>query len=191
MNKQHPRTLTDNDVIDRFIETQSQDDFGILYSRYSNKVYSKCLSLLKNEVAAQDATQEIFLKIFLNLANFNRKSRFSTWVYSITYNFCIDYLRRKKKERMIVSDDQNVEGQDLEDDGDDKDLLEMEIDRLKTVLDLIPVEDKAVLLMKYREELSIREISHVFGKTESAIKMKIKRAKSKTRTVYKNLYETK
>jgi RNA polymerase sigma-70 factor (ECF subfamily) len=64
----------------------------------------------------------------------------------------------------------------------------MELERLKIVLDLLNVDDKAVLIMKYKEGLSIREISEIFNKTESAIKMKIKRAKHKCQRVYMETY---
>jgi len=68
-------------------------------------------------------------------------------------------------------------------------LLTMQVGRLKNVLNNIPVGDKAVLLMKYQEEMQIKEIAVVLGKSESAIKMKIKRAKHKSKEVYKKLYK--
>ncbi len=183
MKKNNTPKLSDNEVIDLYLDTQSQYYFSMLYARYSNKVYSKCLSLLKNEAAAQDASQDVFMKIFLNLSKFNQKSRFSTWVYSITYNYCIDFLRRKKKEKTVLTDeDQGVE--DVVEEVGDKEIFEMEIDRLKEILNNIPLEDKMVLLMKYREGLSIKEIGEVFKKSESAIKMKLKRAKHKVREQY-------
>lgn len=181
--KTRGKKIPDDELIDMFLASQSPEHFDELYKRYSDKVYSKCLSLLKNEAAAQDAAQDIFLKIFLNLAKFNKKSRFSTWVYSITYNYCIDYLRRKKKEKTILTDDDN-EKDLVEEEVDDKEILEMEIERLAFILDKIPEDDKMVLLMKYREDLSIKDISKAFDKSESAIKMKLKRAKNKVRKLY-------
>ncbi len=184
-----PKKIPDDELIDLYLASQSQEHFSMLYGRYSDKVYSKCLSLLKNEAAAQDAAQDVFLKIFLNLAKFNKKSRFSTWVYSITYNYCIDYLRRKKKEKTILTDEE--EGKDpIEEDFDEKEILEMEIERLAFILDKIPPEDKMVLLMKYREDLSIKDISKAFDKSESAIKMKLKRAKNKVRKLYNENFDT-
>lgn len=179
--------LTDEEVIDKYLATQSSVYFSILYDRFITKVYSKCISLLKDEVKAQDAAQEIFIKIFTNLSKFNRKSKFSTWVYSITYNFCIDVIRKSKKQSKLFSDEE-AEGQEIIEEVDDKVLLEMELDRLKIVLDLLNVDDKAVLIMKYKEGLSIKDISEVFDKTESAIKMKIKRAKHKCQLMYLETY---
>jgi RNA polymerase sigma-70 factor (ECF subfamily) len=177
------KQLTDEEVIDRYLATQSSVYFSMLYDRYITKVYSKAISLLKDEAKAQDAAQEIFIKIFTHLAKFNKKSKFSTWVYSITYNFCIDVIRKSKKQSKLFSDEE-AEGQEVIEEIDDKVLLEMELERLKTVLDLLNVDDKAVLIMKYKEGLSIKEISEVFDKTESAIKMKIKRAKHKCQQKY-------
>lgn len=179
--------VTDSDIIKFYLKTRKQVYFDVLYKRYSTKIYSKCISLLKDEAKAKDATQEIFTKIFLNLAKFNERSKFSTWVYSITYNFCIDYLRRKKKEKNLFSDEME-NPPDIIEDVPDTELLEMEVKRLKIVLDELPIGDKAILLMKYQDELQIREIAGTLDKTESAIKMKIKRAKHKAQKIYKEIF---
>ncbi len=179
--------LTDVELIDLYMRTRNSGYFQVLYRRYSVKVYSKCISLLKDEALAQDAAQEIFTKIYLNLAKFSGRSKFSTWIYSITYNYCIDFLRRRKKHKNLFSSE-------IEDPPDqieevlDTELMEMEVSRLKNVLENIPEGDKAILLMKYQEEMSIKEIAASLEKTESAIKMKIKRAKHKAQAVYKSIY---
>lgn len=187
MGNNTKKRQSDEELIDLYMETQSSQYFDRLYNRYIGKVYGKCISLLKDQVMAEDAAQEIFVKIFLNLAKFNRRSKFSTWVYSISYNYCIDFIRKSKKAKNLFSSEEN-EGKDLPEEVDDRLLIEMEISRLKIVLDELPVDDKAVLLMKYQEELSIREISEIIGKTESAVKMKIKRAKYKSQQIYKKIF---
>ena len=143
--------------------------------------------MLKNEAQAQDATQEIFTKIFLNLSKFSERSKFSTCVYSITYNFCIDYLRKRKKEKKLFSDEIE-DPPDIIEEVSDESLLEMEVKKLDVVLKTIPTGDRAVLLMKYQDELSIKEIAEILDKTESAIKMKIKRAKHKAQKVYRDIF---
>lgn len=178
---------TDDELIQLYLKSRRPSYFSVLYSRYSNKVYSKCISMLRDEGLAHDATQDIFIKIFMNLAKFSGKSKFSTWVYSITYNYCIDFIRKKKKERNLFSDEME-NAPDPEVDVDDNELLEMEVGRLKRVLTEIPVGDKAILLMKYQDDMSIKEIASTLDKSESAIKMKIKRAKHKAQKVYKEIY---
>ncbi len=144
--------------------------------------------MLRNEAKAQDATQEIFTKIFLNLSKFEEQSKFSTWVYSITYNFCIDLIRKNKKSRNLFSDDELENTGEVVEDVPDHELLTMEVKRLKKVLAELPEGDRAILLMKYSEEMSIIEIAEVLNKSESAIKMRILRAKQKARSIYKQLY---
>jgi len=182
------KKVTDEDLVKLYLETQNVAYFNLIYKRYSGKIFGKCLSLLKTESEAEDATQDVMMKILMNMAKFSGKSRFSTWIYSITYNYCIDFLRRKKKEKNIFSDGIENAAEPIED-VPDKELLEMEVARLKVVLNHIPTGDKAVLLMKYQDDMSIKEIAEILNKSESAIKMKIKRAKHKAQKTYKDIFK--
>lgn len=173
--------MQDIDVIHLYLKGQASRCFNLLYERYGGKIYAKCLSMLGSEAEAQDAAQEVFTKVFLNLAKFNEKSKFSTWVYSITYNFCIDYIRRKKKEKAIFSDDIERAPDIEEDDIPDKVLLELNLEQLEKVLMSLQSTDRAILLMKYQDGMPIKAIAQHFNKTESAIKMQIKRAKERAR----------
>ena len=181
-----PNTMSDEDVIKEYLATQNSAYFDILYKRYSGKIFGKCISLLKDGARAADATQEVFMKILINLSKFSGKSKFSTWIYSITYNFCIDMIRRGKKDPSLLVEDMESK-YDQEDDVEDIYLLEMKVKRLKVILEEIPLMDKSILLMKYQDEMSIKEISEITKKSESAVKMKIKRAKQKFRKTYKEL----
>lgn len=136
---------------------------------------------------ARDAAQDIFMKIFLNLGQFAEQAKFSTWVYSITYNYCIDIIRKKKKMGDIFSDEME-RLPDTMDEVHDEALLTMQADRLRVVLEQIPFGDKAILLMKYQDDLQIKEIANILNKTESAIKMKLKRAKHKAQITYEELF---
>jgi RNA polymerase sigma factor (sigma-70 family) len=182
------KEMKDLEVIRVYLETQASLCFSLLYKRYAGKIYSKCLSLLKDETLAQDATQEIFMKIFTNLSRFKERSKFSTWVYSITYNYCIDFLRRRKKMKAIFSDEMEKAPDIPDQEISDKVLLELEIKKLKQVLDNIPPGDQAILLMKYQDQMSIKEIAEVFDITESAVKMRLKRAKAKAQGINNELF---
>ncbi len=182
------KKVSDEELVELYLETQNVAYFNILYKRYSGKIFGKCISLLKSESLAEDATQDVMMKILLNLSKFRGKSRFSTWIYSITYNYCIDFLRRKKKDPSVYVDD-FIENLDVEDEVEDKFLLETNVKRLKVILDDIPSGDKAILLMKYQDEMTIKEISGILDRSESAIKMKIKRAKHKFQKTYKEKFK--
>lgn len=180
---------TDSELIARYLRTQNTQDFTLLYRRYARKVFAKCISMLGDEALARDATQDIFIKVLLNLSRFNEQSSFSTWVYSITYNYCIDMIRKKKKIPLLFTEDVGKAGQEVaEAEIPDSVLLEMKQDRLEKVLDRLPPGDKAILLMKYIDDLQIRDIAEVLGKTESAIKMQIMRAKQKAQSIHDDLF---
>ena len=182
--------LTDTEVIHHYLNTRDPFYFSILYDRYAKKVFAKCISILNDYAHAEDALQEIFTKIFLNISKFGEQSKFSTWVYSITYNYCIDLVRKKKKSGALFSDEME-KVPDLADDISDEEILSMEIERLRVILEKIPIGDKAILLMKYNDDMSILEIAEVLQKSESAVKMKIMRAKEKARLIYQDLYADK
>jgi RNA polymerase sigma factor (sigma-70 family) len=90
---------------------------------------------------------------------------------------------------MALFSDELENAPEIVDDVPDEELLQMEVKKLKVVLDEIPTGDKAILLMKYQEEMSIKEISSVLEKSESAVKMKIKRAKAKAQMVKHELFK--
>ena len=72
----------------------------------------------------------------------------------------------------------------------DTELLEIEVERLKEVLERLRPDDRAILLMKYQDDMQIKEIAAALNKTESAIKMKIKRAKHKAQKIYQDIFPT-
>lgn len=176
-------------LIKQYLEHRDTRAFNSLYHRYSGKVYAKCISMLKDETLASDATQEVFTKVFLKLGSFGEKSKFSTWLYSVTYNYCIDFIRRRKRDQILFTDD-SEQLPDIPEEESEEELLAIESSRLRKILELIPPGDKAILLMKYQDELSIKDISEAIDKNESAVKMQLKRAKTKAQLAYKKTYTT-
>ena len=160
--------------------------FEVLYDRYARLVYNKCYGFAKDEDEAKDLTQDVFLKLFVKLASFKAKAKFSTWLYAFTYNHCVNYVTRntaKKFEKQSV-DYKDIENLSDDYDEDDNSFLNMKIEKLKVALELISPGEKMILLLKYQDFLSIKEIESALGIGESAVKMRIKRAKDKLITVY-------
>jgi len=182
------KDYTDSELISLYLQGQNTTYFTHLYRRYAGKVFAKCISMLGDEGLARDATQEIFIKVLLNLSKFTEQSSFSTWVYSITYNYCIDVIRKKKKVPLIFTEDVGKVSKESEVEVPDSVLLEMKQERLGKVLDKLPPGDKAILMMKYIDDLPIKDIGDILGKTESAIKMQIMRAKQKAQAIYEDVY---
>lgn len=180
--------LDDYALIQRYLKHQDAQCFSELYDRYADKVYSKCLNLLKKPGAAEDATQEIFMKIFLRISSFNNQSRFSTWIYSVTYNYCIDILRKEQRFQWFSTEEtpglEIADGQDTS----DAEFLELDLQRLAKIMHEIPEDERNLLIMKYQDGLSIKQLCQIFQKNESAIKMRLKRAKDRLRLRYEQIF---
>ena len=178
--------LSDEHLVEAIVSTNNTLLFEVLYDRYARLVYNKCYGFAKNEDEAKDLTQDVFLKLFVKLASFKAKAKFSTWLYAFTYNHCVNYVTRntaKKFEKQSV-DYKDIENLSDDYDEDDNSFLNMKIEKLKVALELISPGEKMILLLKYQDFLSIKEIESAFGIGESAVKMRIKRAKDKLITVY-------
>ncbi len=179
--------LPDEELVKVIVKTNNTLLFEILYDRYATLVYNKCFGFAKDADEAKDLTQDVFLKLFVKLASFKGKSKFSTWLYAFTYNHCVNYVTRNTAKKF---EKKSVDYKDIENlsyyEEDDTSFLDMKVDKLKIALELISPEEKMILLLKYQDFLSIKDIESVLGIGESAVKMRLKRAKDKLKTVYTN-----
>ena len=180
MEKDHQKTdvesISDEMLVSRTTETNDTYWYGLLYDRYSHRVYHKCLSFTRSVEEAQDLTHDIFVQLFVKLRTFRGESRFSTWLYAFVYNFCVNYVQRnlnKYRQTFIPTDDFKDEAAEIEDDA----IFGLKEAALMKILDMISPDDKMILLMKYQDDFSIRDISSALDIGESAAKMRLKRAK--------------
>lgn len=154
-----------------------------LYERYTEKVYNKCISFAKDEAQAYDLAQDALLKAFDKAHTFRGNASFSTWLYSIVYNHCVDFSRKSKRYSLF--------GAVLEDGPADDDSTleyELELDRkwhaLEGLLSELPAEDREMLLAKYRDNCSVADIMQRWNLNASAVKMRLLRARDKVRARY-------
>ena len=179
---------SDEELVKEIVADNDPMLFGKLYDRYAKMVYNKCYGFAKSEDEAEDLTQDVFLQLFIKLRTFKGKSKFSTWLYSFTYNFCVNYVNRNK-QRKIQDNSIQVESTEykLPEEVPDESLYEMKTDKLKKAMELIPAEDKSILLLKYQDGASIKELVTLLEIGESAVKMRLKRAKERLLEIYKTL----
>jgi RNA polymerase sigma-70 factor (ECF subfamily) len=170
--------LSDEEIIEIIQKDKKKDLFSELFDRYSKKVYHTCLSMVNSQEIAEDLAHDIFLKVFVSLQKYDGKASFSTWLYRISSNFCIDYIR-KHKRRSEKIEDYTYELETNTEEDNERELLSSKTELLRKILDELEPEDKMALLMKYQEDMSIKQISQVFEISQSAVKMRLKRAKAK------------
>lgn len=180
--------LSDEELVKQIVAANDPMLFGKLYDRYAKLVYNKCYGFAKSEDEAEDLTQDVFLQLFIKLRTFKGKSKFSTWLYSFTYNFCVNYVNRNK-QRKIRDKSVQVENSEhkLTEEVPDESLYEMKADKLKKALEQISPEEKSILLLKYQDGASIKELVTLMELGESAVKMRLKRAKERLLEIYNTL----
>ena len=189
MKLNNAKNLTDEELVFKIVETNSTKLFAILYDRFSKVVYNKCYGFSIHKEEAEDLTHDVFMLLFVKLKTFKGTSKFSTWLYSFTYNFCVNYVQRnhqKKKEKVTVVSDQIKDDCDV-DEIEDAQLFELKSENLAKAFATIDVKEKMILLMKYQDDMTIKEISETLEIGASAVKMRIKRAKEKVVSVYEEL----
>ena len=174
--RNNDKELNDEELVSALQKHMDTERFGVLYDRYTTKVYQKCLGMTRDKDLAKDLTHDIFLKAFVNLSKFDHRSKFGTWLYSITYNYCLDTLRKGQRTRSEEIDER-VEDGTIDDQAYEAKLLGLRADRLDQVIAKLDPADRALLLMKYQEDLSVKDIMEVMALQESAVKMRILRAR--------------
>jgi len=186
MKQDISNNFSDDEIIRKILDDSLTEYFKVLYKKYYPKVLDKCYSMVKNKSLAEELAEDILSNTYEKLPSFKRMSSFSSWLYSITYNYCIDYLRKKNKLHypkwsreneitgMIDETDENIEN--------------ISYDKLMVILDQIHTEEKALLLMKYQDNLSIKQISGALRISDDAAKMRLKRARTRVIYLYKRKY---
>jgi RNA polymerase sigma factor (sigma-70 family) len=180
MNYNNYKSLSDEALIELIVNEKKINLYSLIYKRYYQKVRDKSFSLLKNKKLAEEFAEEILSKSFEKLPGFKGMSSFSSWLYSISYNHCIDYLRLKKKLHYPNWSSENELPEIIDDSYED--FSEITYENLLLILELIHPEEKALLLMKYIDNLSITQIGNSLRISDDAAKMRLKRAR--TRVIY-------
>jgi RNA polymerase sigma-70 factor (ECF subfamily) len=182
MNEQKDNNLSDEAVLKKMIENDNSQLFEIIYDRYFKKVQDRCYSFLKNKQLAAEFANDILTKVYEKIPGFKGHSSFSSWLYSITYNHLIDYLRKKKQLHYPSWNEKNEIPEII--DESDSDVEELSYEKLMVIFEKIHPEEKALLLMKYQDGLSIKDIAQSLVISDDAVKMRLKRARSRVVYIY-------
>lgn len=176
------KSLTDEQVIQQYLPNQPDQCFEALYSRYVKKVYQRCLSMTRDSNQAEDFTQDIFIKVLGKLDSFQERSSFSTWLYSISYNYCVDQLHKAKRlPTSSLASDQDWDRADPMDDRVHEESLLL----MQQMLTKLSASERSLLRLKYEDGLSVDDIAQLYGIKVSAVKMRLKRSREKVQALYR------
>ena len=172
--------------MDNFTEKIKHGDksaFEELVTQYQSKVFSLCMGLVSNREDALDLTQEVFIKIYRNAKSFKGDSKLSTWIYRITKNTCIDFLRKEK--RITLEELPDFAADPAPSPFETVAALE-DREKVRAAIAKLPVNFRSVLLMREYADLSYEEIASAAEISVGTVKSRISRARA---MLYKILSE--
>ena len=186
--------MTEQELVTR-AKTGDPDAFGQLMEQNQNRIYSLALRMVGNPEDAADLTQDAFLSAWRNLEGFQGDSSFSTWLYRLTSNACIDFLRKEKRKRAtgtVLSLDDTEDGSSLDlpdyDADPHRQLEQSEVQQaIADGMAALSEEHRKVLSLREISGLSYAEIADILGLEEGTVKSRISRARLALR---KKLLET-
>ena len=162
------------------------DAFEQLVVANQDNVYRLSLKMSGNEQDAQDITQEAFIKAFLNLSSFRSESRFSVWMYRLTYNHSLDFLRKKSRSKTISLTETDDSGEEYELEIADLRhtpdvVLELEEKRevITQSIESLPKKQREIIYLREISGMSYSEIAKILNISEGTVKSRLARARLK------------
>lgn len=172
--------ITDLMLIEKILNGQT-DQYSLLVKRHQRFVFTLALRFAKNREDAEEIAQDCFIKAYKALGTFKQTSKFSTWLYTITYTTAMTFLRKKQLDTLSISDDQTFIQLENHTSGfmangyekiDSYKFLNQAITQLAT-------DDAAIITLFYQGEQSLEEIGITLGMASNTIKVKLHRARQR------------
>lgn len=175
----------------------SHEAFDTLLARYESPVITFCYAFMRNREAAEDLAQETFMRVFRNAKRYQPVAKFTTWLYRIAANLCINELKKGKLRHNLSLDESagpDPEGTKIiERIASDQGSPLSEVEKheaqkmIGKAIDHLPDDQRTTLVMVEYHHLQYQEIAEILGVTVSAIKMRVKRARETLKETLKIL----
>lgn len=166
----------------------NQDSFEEIVTIFQHRLYHVCFRMLGNRQEAEDIAQEAFVRAYINIHTFDQKRKFSTWIFRIATNLCIDRIRKKKPDYYLDANVPGTEGLTMYSkiEGPGK-LPEDEIEQMETQeriqYEISRLSDRyrSVIVLRYIEELPLQEISDILELPLGTVKTRVHRGRAALR----------
>lgn len=173
----------------------NRNAYAEIVRKYETRVRGYCLSMLSDPTLAEDAAQEIFIKAYQGLDHYHAKSSFSTWLYRITANHCLDILRKRLRrkteswEALLEKEGDRIEAlfSTPPDAGNATDRAEL----ITQLLSCLPEKSRTLLVLREMHGLTYREIADTLKCSVDSVKARLKRARREIESNLRHLFNPK
>lgn len=182
-------TINDQHYIDKILQGET-NAFAVLVNRYKDMIFTLALKMVKNREEAEEVAQDTFIKIYSSLSKFKGDSKFSTWIYKIAYNTCLDRLKKSKKEDSNISIDE-FSAHLIKTMDNALSALE-EKERKQTIqkcLNLLPSDENFLLTLFYFDDQNLEEIGKIMNISANNAKVKLFRSRQKLAVILRQQLE--
>lgn len=160
------KELSDEELV-QLVKVGNVEPFDELVRRHEVKIHNLCYKMLKNYDDAKDMAQETFLKAYRNIKNFDGRSRFTTWLYRIAVNNCINFMKKTHPSEEIKDEILDVPKDDPVERYKNKKLR----DTIYNAIAKLPEVQKSVFTLRALEDLPYQEISAILKKPVNTVKV--------------------
>jgi RNA polymerase sigma factor (sigma-70 family) len=164
------KQVEDEEILEKFaVERTRNESFNLLISKYQEKIYWHVRRLVIDHDDADDLVQEVFIKVWKNLAKFRSDSKLYTWIYRIATNECITFLNKKKQRNQTPLDEvvEELAESLVASSYFNGDKIQL---KLQQALLTLPEKQRLIFNMKYYDDLKYDEISEILGTSVGALK---------------------
>ena len=178
--------MSEQELIAKVCEGNSQA-FSILVNQHKDMVYSLALQMCMNPMQAEEFAQDIFLRVYEKIAEFNGKSKLSSWIYRITINYCYTKLRKKRTYEVVGFEDNHII---IDENLNCLEQMELKdcVNCIKAAISELEEMDAIILILFYFEDFSIEEIIKTTGFSKANVKVKLYRARKKLLFIVQSKY---
>lgn len=171
-----------------------QDAFEEIVTMFQQRLYHVCYRMLGNPQEAEDIAQEAFVRAYVNIHTYDQKRKFSTWLFRIATNLCIDRIRKKKPDYYLDATVPGTDGLNMysqiaaQGDLPEEEVERMEAqDRVQYEIGRLPEKYRTVIILRYMEELPLQEISDILELPLGTVKTRVHRGREALRKQMGNM----
>ncbi len=178
--------LSDEQLVKKIIQGETYF-FDELVTRYRKQVFSICYRMVRQREEAEDLAQEVFVKAYRYLKQYNPEHKFSSWILKIATNTSIDALRKKKLDTMPLEEEIETHREDM---SAEKAFLQEEArQEIESAIGRLPQEHRIVVLLYHQQGKSYQEIADILDIPLSMVKNRLFRARKTLKAELENLKE--